>query len=156
MITVTRIDTCEDIRAARAIRHEVFVLEQGVPLILEIDARDEDAIQVLMRADDTPIGTGRLLREAHHPQVVHLGRLAILPAWRGQGLGARLVAGLEAIARETLRGDVGEPLICELSAQEYALDFYRKQGYELIGRPRYLDAGIWHHDMRKRLSEVGQ
>jgi ribosomal protein S18 acetylase RimI-like enzyme len=33
-----------------------------------------------------------------HPEHVYLGRLAVLPAFRGRGLGARLVSGVEALA----------------------------------------------------------
>ena len=33
-----------------------------------------------------------------HPDHVYLGRLAVVPAFRGRGLGAHLVAGVEALA----------------------------------------------------------
>lgn len=34
-----------------------------------------------------------------------------------------------------------------LSAQESAIGFYRRLGYEVVSGERYLDAGIWHQDM---------
>ena len=153
MIETTVIDTLDEIRNARAIRYEVFVLEQHVPLVLEVDARDElpDTIQVLMYVDGEAAGTGRLLPDHAHDGVVHVGRLALRKEFRGRGLGAHLVAALEREAVARLEPDPKVGLVSELSAQEYALEFYRKQGYETLGKPRYLDAGIWHHDMAKQL-----
>ena len=153
MITSTVIETLDQVRAARAISYEVFVLEQRVPLVLEVDARDDypDTIGVLMSVDGALAGTGRLLPDPSHRGVVHVGRLALRSDFRGQGLGAHLLAALEREATERLAIDPAAGLVSELSAQEYALDFYRKQGYELAGTPRYLDAGIWHHDMAKPL-----
>lgn len=153
MIDIRVVSDLADIQAARGIRYEVFVIEQQVPLVLEVDARDAlpDTIQVLMTIEGKPAGTGRLLPDHDHPGVVHVGRLAVLERYRGQQLGARLLAELEAEAIRQLTPDPSASLISELSAQEYALDFYRKAGYETLGRERYLDAGIWHHDMRKTL-----
>ena len=54
-------DYARDRDALRAVREAVFVREQGVPLELELDARDPDCLHVLARdAEGRPIGTGRL------------------------------------------------------------------------------------------------
>lgn len=84
------------------VRLEVFVGEQAVPFVQEIDARDflATTIHVLaMGADGAPLGAGRLLREPARPDRVHLGRLAVRRIARGTGLGARLVAALEDAAQ---------------------------------------------------------
>lgn len=144
------VTTLDEKKAARAIRYEVFVQEQQVALPLEIDSRDDlpTTDHILLCVDGELVGTGRLLADPDHAERIHLGRLAIRKPWRGQGWGARLVEALEAHAQEVYDS---ETLICELSAQEYAVGFYKSLGYRLMGRPRYLDAGIWHHDMDKAL-----
>ncbi|OKL53985.1 hypothetical protein BSZ39_06430 [Bowdeniella nasicola] len=153
MIETRIITDITDIQAARGIRYDVFVLEQDVPLIMEVDARDElpTTIHALMTVDGEPVGTGRLLVNDDEPGRVHVGRLAIRKEHRGKKLGAELMKALEAEAVARLTPDPEVGLISELSAQEYAVPFYEKLGYQVMGRERYLDAGIWHHDMHRVL-----
>ena len=139
-------------------RLEVFVGEQAVPFVQEIDARDflATTIHVLAAgADGAALGAGRLLRDPARPDRVHLGRLAVRRIARGTGLGARLVAALEDAA---LRGAAsaapapgGAGITVVLSAQERAMGFYERCGYRAAGGGRYLDAGIWHRDMARTL-----
>lgn len=139
-----------DREACFAVRKDVFVAEQGVPEDLEYDGLDDDAVQVLaVRDDGLPLGTGRLLygpvaadRTGGDPRVGALGRLAVIRAARGLGLGAALVRAVEDVARE--RG----LSIVDLHAQSHALGFYERLGYEAYG-PEFLDAGIPHRSMRR-------
>lgn len=145
-------------RGIADVRLEVFVGEQAVPFVQEIDARDflATTIHVLAAgADGAALGAGRLLRDPARPDRVHLGRLAVRRIARGTGLGARLVAALEDAA---LRGaDSAAPapggggITVVLSAQERAMGFYERCGYRAAGGGRYLDAGIWHRDMARTL-----
>lgn len=132
-------DYAADRDALRAVREAVFVREQGVPLELELDAQDPDCLHVLARdADGRPIGTGRLT-PAHT-----LGRMAVLPQWRGRGVGAAMLAALTGLARERRWNAI------ELHAQVDAIGFYLRHGYLPIG-PRYMEAGIEHQSMRRAL-----
>jgi predicted GNAT family N-acyltransferase len=140
-----------DREACFAVRKEVFVVEQGVPQDIEYDVHDAGAVHVLAvrRADGTPLGTGRLLygeaaatRNGGEPSVGSLGRLAVVEAARGLGVGAALVRRIEAAARE--RGLTA----VDLHAQTHALGFYERLGYEAYG-PEFLDAGIPHRAMRR-------
>ena len=132
-------DYATDRDALRAVREAVFVREQGVPLELELDAQDPDCLHVLARdADGRPIGTGRLT-PAHT-----LGRMAVLPQWRGRGVGATMLAALTGLARERRWNAI------ELHAQVDAIGFYLRHGYLPIG-PRYMEAGIEHQSMRRAL-----
>jgi len=125
--------------AARGIRYAVFVIEQGVPAELELDANDAAALHAVARAaDGRAVGTGRLLPDGH------IGRMAVLPDWRGRGVGSAILATLVAAARA--RGDA----VLRLSAQTHALGFYRRHGFTEEG-PEYLEAGIAHRRMRLRL-----
>lgn len=162
-------------RGIADVRLEVFVGEQAVPFVQEIDARDflATTIHVLAAgADGAALGAGRLLRDPARPDRVHLGRLAVRRIARGTGLGARLVAALEDAA---LRGAAsaapapgggaavpgdgvgpapapgGAGLTVVLSAQERAMGFYERCGYRAAGGGRYLDADIWHRDMARTL-----
>lgn len=170
-------------RAIADVRLEVFVGEQAVPFALEIDARDflATTIHVLaVGADGAALGAGRLLRDPARPGRVHLGRLAVRRIARGTGLGARLVAALEAAAPTALAlapgagapgssalalaPGAGAPgpaiprgagITVVLAAQEQAMGFYERCGYREVGGGRYLDAGIWHRDMARTLPGVG-
>ena len=141
-------------RAVADVRLEVFVAEQAVPLVQEIDARDEEPTTIHLLAsgaDGTPLGAGRLLMEPDHPGRVHLGRLAVRSIVRGTGLGARIVAALE----QTALSHSGRPRVeVVLSAQEQAMGFYERCGYRVLNGHRYLDAGIWHQDMARIVSSI--
>ncbi|WP_172120881.1 GNAT family N-acetyltransferase [Actinomyces faecalis] len=145
-------------RGAALVRLEVFVDEQDVPFVLEVDARDDDptTVHVLASAaDGTPLGTARLLTDPDSPGRLHLGRLAVRRQARGTGLGARLVAAVEQVAVERLvaldaAGRNGLEMV--LSAQEQAMGFYARCGYAPVDGRRYLDAGIWHQDMARFLT----
>lgn len=151
-------------RGIADVRLEVFVGEQAVPFVQEIDARDflATTIHVLAAgADGAALGAGRLLRDPARPGRVHLGRLAVRRIARGTGLGARLVAALEGAAPAVpapgagaaVPGDGGITVV--LSAQERAMGFYERCGYREVGGGRYLDAGIWHRDMARTLPGAG-
>lgn len=137
--SVSAADYATDREALRAVREAVFVREQGVPLELELDARDPDCLHVLARdAAGRPIGTGRLT-PAHT-----LGRMAVLPEWRGKGVGAAMLAALTQLARDRRWNAI------ELHAQVDAIGFYLRHGYLPVG-PRYMEAGIEHQSMRRAL-----
>jgi predicted GNAT family N-acyltransferase len=129
---------------ASAIRFRVFVEEQGVPRSIELDDLDPVCVHALAyydnpeTADDRgiPIGTGRLLPDAH------IGRMAVLEHWRRRGVGSRILESLIGKARE--RGD-REIL---LSSQVHAVEFYRLHGFQPVGEI-YEEAGIPHRSMRR-------
>jgi len=152
---VTRIRVAGDpseVEAALAVRHDVFVLEQGVPADLERDAQDEEADHFVAYDGGDPVGAGRLVVEppgfegtdpALGP-VGHLGRLAVRPQARGARLGAALVAAIEVRARD--RGLA----VMALSSQTYAIPFYERLGYAAHGG-EFDDAGLPHRWMRREL-----
>lgn len=154
-VTIRRVRGDADMAAALAIREEVFVVEQGVTLAEEHDGLDDlpTTSHVLAVGDDGgPLGTARLLAEADHPGLVHVGRVAVRAPGRGRGVGRALMAAVEDLAlAEHAVVEHGVRLVrVELSAQESAIDFYAALGYE-IAAERYLDARIWHRDASKVL-----
>lgn len=148
-ITIQRVTTPAQLESARAVRRQVFIGEQGVTEAEELDGLDEEpTTRHVLAVDGThALGTARLLQE--RPGLVHIGRVAVLPALRGRGVGALLMAALEEMALAECAGDDGSVRI-ELSAQVTAIEFYRRLGYK-ISPQQYLDARIWHQDAHKTL-----
>ena len=132
-----------DLPSAYAVRHEVFVEEQGVPVELEYDDDDPSAHHAVAVLDGTVVGTGRLVTRPGRLGVI--GRMAVVPPARGRGVGAALLALLERRAAE-----VGVETL-ELHAQTHAVGFYRRAGYAAVG-DAYEEAGIPHVTMRKPLA----
>lgn len=122
---------------ARAVRYAVFVVEQRVPVELEWDEMDAVSWHaVAYDAAGNPIGTGRLLPDGH------IGRMAVLAAWRGKQVGRALMERLIAeAAQQQLR-----PLL--LHAQVQAIGFYEKLGFVAEGTT-FMEAGIPHRLMRR-------
>jgi predicted GNAT family N-acyltransferase len=141
-IAIVEADT-EELRArAHALRHAVFVVEQGVPEALERDELDAEAWHAVALDHDRCIATGRLVRQAGG--VGRVGRMAVDAGWRRRGLGGLVLGALEARARaEGLRE-------IELHAQCYVEAFYAHRGYVRDGDP-FEEAGIDHVVMRKPL-----
>ena len=123
----------------RSIRWQVFVEEQRVPADLEWDEEDGRSRHILaVAADGTPVGTGRLLRDGH------IGRMAVLAAWRRQGVGSALMRHLLELAWQS-----GHERVV-LHAQTHAVGFYRKHGFVPEGE-EFMEAGIPHVAMTLRL-----
>jgi predicted GNAT family N-acyltransferase len=126
-------------RELRAIRHAVFVVEQRVPESLEWDDADATSLHALARsASGEAIGCARLLPDGH------IGRVAVLVAWRRRGAGSALLRRLidEARARGHAR--------VLLNAQVDAMPFYARYGFVARGDV-FDEAGIAHRVMERAL-----
>lgn len=129
-----------DRRALQEVRHAVFVLEQGVPPEHEQDALDADACHVLARdLSGHPVGCGRLTADGS------IGRLAVLPDWRGKGLGSALLHTMVERARA-----LGWPQ-ASLTALAGATGFYARAGFRAVGDV-FVEAGLPHQTMRLALT----
>ncbi len=135
-----------------SVRYEVFVVEQKVPVVLEIDARDflSSTVHVLALSAGKAIGAARLLAPTAPSDVpeYHVGRVAVLEPWRGKGVGRALMEQCEVAAQAQVAS--GAPLDLVLDAQVQAEAFYVGLGYRPTPRPRFMDAGILHQEMAKR------
>jgi predicted GNAT family N-acyltransferase len=139
-----RVGSWESLREpASAIRHAVFVREQGVPEQIEIDERDAGAVHaVAFDAKGEPLATGRLLPDAR------IGRMAVMPSARGRGVGALILRTLVDLAAARGEREV------RLHAQCTAVEFYLRNGFVAEG-PVYEEAGIPHQTMARALREPG-
>lgn len=128
----------DDIATCRALRRIVFIEEQGVPEVDEIDDLDDQAIHLLALRDGRAVGSARLLVLGDTGKI---GRVCVLADQRGTGLGAALIrAALDQF--RSLQGITR----AKLGSQSHAIGFYEKLGFAPYG-PEYLDAGIPHRDM---------
>lgn len=124
-----------------SVRRAVFIVEQKVPEELEWDDADQRAYHVLATSrDGEPIGTGRLKLDGQ------IGRMAVMHAWRGRGVGAAILLELLSLARKEGCTHV------RLHAQTHALKFYAKYGFQVIG-PEFDEAGIAHRAMERTLED---
>jgi tRNA(adenine34) deaminase len=126
-----------DRAALTKIRFDVFVHEQKIPAEFEIDEHDpvSDHAIARIKKDGMPIATGRLLPDGH------IGRMAVLKAYRGTGAGLAILQFLTEKAKEKGFAEV------KLSAQTYAIPFYQRAGFVAYG-DEYDDCGIPHRMMR--------
>lgn len=137
---VETVDYAIGLPELRSVREAVFVREQNVPVEEEWDALDPHCVHVIARSDDgTPIGTGRLTPEHR------IGRMAVLKAWRGRGIGDAMLLALIDEAQQRGWREVS------LNAQVSAIDFYGRHGFQDYGE-RFWEAGIEHQAMRRRLT----
>lgn len=136
-----RMGTWADLReGARALRDQVFVQEQRIPLDVEWDEADDSAVHaVAFNRLGQAVATGRLL--APEPGVAKIGRMAVHRFLRGSGAGRAVLLALMQAARA--RGD----RTVTLSAQRTAVGFYERLGFVADGAP-FTEAGIPHQAMR--------
>jgi len=147
------VSTSVELEDVLELRVEVFVLEQSVPAIEEIDELDTmkaiksgRAIHVLVSKGQLAVGTARLILEGSIPgsekisELPHIGRVAVKKITRRQGIGEILMVRLHQLAKTMgFRG-------VTLSAQMQAASFYTQLGYSARGSV-YDDVGIPHQDM---------
>lgn len=121
-----------------AIRRAVFIQEQGVPESIEIDEFENVCTHFILMIDGTPAATGRLRPKPPH---LKFERIATLPSHRGMGLGRELMLVMQAFAANQYPN-----LMPMMHAQEDALSFYRKLGWQVQGE-RFVEADIGHYRM---------
>lgn len=118
-----------------ALRNEVFIVEQCCPY-QDLDGQDERAQHVLVYDDQKLIAYARIL--ALKEGQMSFGRVAIIPAYRGRGLGRKLVKEiLDYLQTHHPHSNIS------ISAQYYLLDFYQEFAFTASGEPFDLD-GISH------------
>jgi len=121
---------------AYPIRLAVFVKEQGVPEELELDEEDPLAWHAIAKLDGQAIGTARLQKDGK------IGRMAVIQAYRRQGLASAMMNVLLKFGRQHGINQF------YLHAQIEALPFYERFGFVANG-PVFNEAGIAHQIMRK-------
>ena len=111
---------------AYSVRIEGMNRAWHIPLREEFDGHDCDGTRYIVLLDDGyPVATCRFYDTA--PGTVTLGRVVVLPEYRGIGAGSRVLAEAEKWLSET-----GCQRI-EIDSRVNAVGFYSKNGYVLEG-----------------------
>ena len=135
-ITVIKLNFGDpELQKAFDIRQKVFVEEQHCPADIEYQ-NDDVSTHFLALYDNAPCGAARWRKTENG---IKLERFAVLPAYRGKGVGAHLVnAVLADIPANTSK--------VYLNAQISAMDFYLPFGFKPVGE-QFDEAGIRHQQM---------
>ncbi|MFC0406797.1 GNAT family N-acetyltransferase [Roseomonas elaeocarpi] len=125
-------------RAALALRHAVFVVEQGVPADEEVDEYDPAATHFVAIHEGEVVGTLRVVLLPEHAKI---GRVAVRQDRRGSGIARQMLTAAMAHCRA-----LGVERFF-LAAQIDKLGLYEKLGFTAFG-PQFMDAGIPHLAMK--------
>ncbi|KZE38330.1 acetyltransferase [Bhargavaea cecembensis] len=140
MVSLKLASTETEREDAFTVRKAVFVEEQGVPIHIELDELDQEAVHFIAYDGERPIAAGRI-RDIGDG-VGKVERVCVLPEYRGRRLGQQMMVMLEEHARKAGLGKI------RLNAQNHAVPFYEKIGYTVTS-PEFMDAGIPHRVMEK-------
>lgn len=124
------------------LRMDVFVVEQACAFA-EIDGKDPHAVHLLHTVEGALAGCLRVFAPPAQGQAARIGRVATSAAFRGTGLGHRLMVEGVRFCRETYPG---HPI--DLSAQAHLVRFYERHGFTCVS-DAYLEDDIPHVDMRR-------
>ena len=137
---VRRLNRRSERDAAYALRHEVFVVEQGVPVELELDEHDEtDAIHFGVEAQSRFVSTARLVPAEG---ALKFGRMVVGKEFRGLGIATMMLNHCVGYAF-----NLAQVNSVVLDAQIDDMGLYVRAGFVAEGE-RFLDAGIPHQRMR--------
>lgn len=119
------------------LRTKIFVVEQNCPY-QEVDEKDKLAYHVMGFLKNEIIAVARILpHNISYPQV-SIGRFAVDNEFRKKGIADELMQHcLDFIAEK-----FGATSI-KISAQVYVADFYKKHGFQSVGK-NYLEDDIPH------------
>lgn len=127
---------------AVSIRKSVFVKEQG--FCDEFDETDNYAKHIVAFDKGQPAATCRFFENQERDAYI-VGRIAVLKQYRGMKIGASLLEKAEMQVRA-----LGGRRIF-LHAQQQAVPFYAKQGYQAFGEIEF-EEGVAHIWMGKNLT----
>lgn len=132
----------EALDAIQFVRKTVFQAEQGVDPALEFDGQDDAAQHIVAYLDQQPVGTARL--RFLSDRLVKIERVAVLSAYRGQGLGRQIME--KAFLELRSQGIPNVKIHAQLAVQM----FYEKLGFVPQGDV-FDEAGIPHIAMTRSL-----
>ncbi|WP_088066581.1 GNAT family N-acetyltransferase [Gottfriedia luciferensis] len=134
--------TDSEIQDALNVRVEVFVEEQQISKELEFDGLDNECIHFVSYDGEKPIAAGRLRLIESTGKVQ---RICVLKEYRGKKIGNEIMFLIHKTAKEKNLAQL------VLSAQESAIPFYEKLGYEITSEQLFFEAGIPHAEMKLKL-----
>jgi len=141
-VKIKVVENQKELEDAFSIRKIVFVKEQNVPIVEEIDQYEDEATHFVMYGDTAnPLAAGRFRVVDGYGKVE---RICVLKEARKTGAGRLMMNAIETFARKQGLHKL------KLNAQTHAIPFYAGLGYEVVSE-EFLDAGIPHKTMVKQI-----
>lgn len=114
----------ESIKESQTIRNEVFFEEQGIPIELDLDGRDDKSYHMLAYANDHVVGAARLT--PIESKIAILSRVAVKKEYRGFGIASKLVE------TSLIQAEKIEVHSIEITPHEYLKEFYETFGFKFV------------------------
>ena len=128
-------DWNEDAESLTALRREVFVGEQKVPIEIEIDDMDDQCQHIKASLDD-----GRIIATARILPNHYVGRMCVTKEYRQRGIaGAMLEFIIQYARHQNIKS-------LQLNAQISAQPLYERYGF-VADSDIFMEAGIQHRHM---------
>lgn len=128
------LSNCEVYEILKA-RMSVFMLEQGIQ-VLDMDDVDYESYHCFIEEEGRVIAYLRAFYHEGNKNTIRLGR--VLTITHGLGHGVRL---MEESIRALRKKMMAHHFV--LDAQKYAIDFYKKFGFDVYS-DEYVEAGVIH------------
>ena len=137
--------TVEQLYNILELRVAVFVVEQQCPY-MDLDGLDQDAIHVWLEEDGVVTACARVMDRGVESECVSIGRVVTREHRKGRGS----IILTECIRAASEHFNAGA---LYLEAQQYAVPFYARQGFEPVSEPFIMD-GIPHVKMIRPADKV--
>jgi len=145
-LTVLRATQTWQRAGAYAVRVQGMNRQHHISLQEEFDAHDGAESKYIVLLDDTyPVATCRFYEMDH--QTVLVGRVVVLPEYRGKHLGARVIGEAEKWITE-----LGYQQI-RIDSRLEAVGFYEKLGYVRMDNEVIKS---WHFDCQRMIKRLGE
>ena len=123
-ISIRVSQSLESIEESQSIRNEVFFEEQGIPVELDLDGRDNKSYHMLAYANDHVVGAARLTPIDHNKAI--LSRVAVKKEYRGFGIASQLVK------TSLNQAEIIKVHSIEITPHEYLKEFYETFGFKFV------------------------
>ncbi len=144
MISVQKLAPGEDLSEVFTIRRVVFMDEQHVPEADEFDQFEEESVHYLALYENIPCGAARWRSTDNG---IKLERFAVLPEFRGKGVGYALV---DKVISDVIRENRSGHDRMYLNAQVDVVGLYRKFGFKPVGEV-FDECDILHQQMERMI-----
>jgi ribosomal protein S18 acetylase RimI-like enzyme len=141
MYTVKISSTSNEVNAIIDLRYTILREPWSQSKETATDGMEDSAINAFIEENGRVVACGRLQDNGNH--LGQIRYMAVDASYQGQGLGKLIVAKLEEEAKKM------QLQVIELQARENAVEFYKSQGYKVLGESFKLWDIIQHYLMTK-------
>ena len=140
-IEILQPKTKSDITAYLNLRWQLLRKPWNQPKGTEIDKFEDEAIKVMAKHKTKIVGVGRIHKVENN--IWQIRYMAVIPEYQGKQVGKKILLELEYLAKRQNAKEIF------LNSRETAVDFYKKNGYEIESEGKTLFDSIKHFKMKK-------